>query len=308
MTVSPSPRIAVLLAAYNGMQWLPEQLESIFNQADVQVTVYVSVDRSSDGTFEWVSELAQSNPHLVPLPYGEQFGGAAKNFFRLLRDVDLQGFDYVAFADQDDFWLPGKLGNAHRCITAQGYDGYSSSVTAFWPDGRQALVAKAQAQCRWDYYFEAAGPGCTYVLSAPLAAAIKQCVITQQERVGRVDLHDWFSYAFARANGYRWFIDPTSSLLYRQHANNQFGVNAGAKAFQSRTGQILNGWWLNQVRLIASIVQAHELPQVDRLGTSYRAALFGLALRAGQCRRRWRDKVVFFLICWALMVKGPRHG
>ncbi|HBN14018.1 MAG TPA: glycosyl transferase, partial [Pseudohongiella sp.] len=46
----PLQRVAVLLAAYNGMQWLPEQLDSILSQVGVDVTVYVSTDRSSDGT------------------------------------------------------------------------------------------------------------------------------------------------------------------------------------------------------------------------------------------------------------------
>jgi rhamnosyltransferase len=308
LTALPQPHIAVLLAAYNGTQWLPEQLESIFNQVGVEVTVYASVDKSTDGTFEWLSELSRSNPRLKVLPYGEVFGGAAKNFFRLLRDVDLQPFDAVAFADQDDIWLPEKLSSAHRCLATQGVDGYSSSVTAFWADGRRAPVEKSQPQRRWDYYFEAAGPGCSYLLSALLAAAVKRCVVDSQARVDDVALHDWFCYAFARANGYRWFIDPTPSLLYRQHANNQFGVNSGSKAFQSRTGQILNGWWLGQVSLIASLVGAHDLPAVQRLPTSYRRALFSLSWSAWQCRRRWRDQVFFFFLCWVLMLRGPRHG
>lgn len=107
-SASPCPRFAVLLAAYNGMQWLPEQLDSILSQVGVDVTVYVSTDRSSDGTYAWVCDVADTDPRVVPLTYGEVFGGAAKNFFRLLRDVDLEPFDYIAFADQDDIWLPDK--------------------------------------------------------------------------------------------------------------------------------------------------------------------------------------------------------
>ena len=126
---------------------------------------------------------------------------------------------------------------------------------AFWPDGRRALVNKSQAQVKWDYHFEAAGPGCTYVMTNELAAAIKHCVINHRQRVDEVALHDWFCYAFARAKGYRWYIDPVPSMLYRQHESNQFGVNSGSKAFQSRLNQVFNGWWLAQVRLIYSILE-----------------------------------------------------
>lgn len=46
------PKVAVLLAAYNGMQWIKEQIDTVFNQQDVDVTIYISVDLSTDGTYE----------------------------------------------------------------------------------------------------------------------------------------------------------------------------------------------------------------------------------------------------------------
>ncbi|MDD1508263.1 glycosyltransferase [Pseudomonas sp. CNPSo 3701] len=304
----PLQRVAVLLAAYNGMQWLSEQLESILSQDGVDVTLYVSVDRSNDGTYEWVCSVADSDSRIVPLRYGEVFGGAAKNFFRLLCDVNFESFDYIAFADQDDIWLPNKLQRAHYHLQSRSCDGYSTNVTALWPDGRRTLVNKSQPQMKWDYYFEAAGPGCTYVMTARLAKAIKQCVLAHRERIEEVALHDWFCYAFARSKGYSWYIDSEPSMLYRQHAHNQFGANTGTKALRSRLKQIYSGWWLSQVRLQASILQARELPLIFRLDTSFRPGLFGLSLRAWHCRRRVRDKMFFLLICWLLMLRGPDNG
>jgi rhamnosyltransferase len=84
---SPSS-IAVLLATYNGMKWIEEQVESILNQQSVDVNIYISVDLSTDNTYQWCQDLAKQNVHVKVLPYGERFGGAAKNFFRLIRDVD----------------------------------------------------------------------------------------------------------------------------------------------------------------------------------------------------------------------------
>ena len=100
------PKIAVCLAAFNGTHWLTEQLDSILAQTGVAVTVFVSVDVSNDGTEDWVDVRAQADSRIVVLPHGENFGGAARNFFRILREVDLSKFDYVSFADQDDIWLP----------------------------------------------------------------------------------------------------------------------------------------------------------------------------------------------------------
>lgn len=42
--------IAVLLATYNGIQYIEEQLNSILNQSNVNVVVFISDDLSTDGT------------------------------------------------------------------------------------------------------------------------------------------------------------------------------------------------------------------------------------------------------------------
>ena len=66
------PRVAVLLAAYNGMAYIREQVESILAQDGVDVTIFFSVDRSTDGTERWVGELAGRDRRAVLLPYGER--------------------------------------------------------------------------------------------------------------------------------------------------------------------------------------------------------------------------------------------
>lgn len=75
-----SPRVAVLLAAYNGTQWIEEQLASILAQSAVDVTVYISVDASTDGTETWCAQFAADHQNMVVLPSGFRFGGASRNF------------------------------------------------------------------------------------------------------------------------------------------------------------------------------------------------------------------------------------
>lgn len=301
------PRVAVCLAAYNGVSWLPEQVDSILGQTGVDVVVFVSVDRSTDGTEMWCDEHAISDDRIVLMPHGEKFGGAARNFFRLMRDVDLADFDYVSFADQDDIWPSDKLSRAHQMLLSAGADAYSSNVLAFWSDGRKALIEKAQAQVRRDFLFEAAGPGCTYVMRKKLARAIQDLLKARWADVQQVGLHDWFFYAFARANGYRWVIDDYAGMLYRQHEKNQVGVNSGAKAFTQRARKVLNGWGLTQSALIAQLVGLGDDPFVKRWSSGSRAGLLWLAFHAWQCRRRVRDKVIFSLSCITLCVVGSRR-
>ena len=299
---STLPKFAICLAAFNGIDWLAAQLDTILAQAGITATVFVSVDQSTDDTEKWFEERAKVDSRIVLLPHGERFGGAARNFFRILRDVDFSDFDYVSFADQDDIWLPNKLVRAHEMLSITNADAYSSNVLAFWPDGRKTLIEKSQPQVKWDFLFEAAGPGCTYVMKKELACAIQDLVRSRWDEVQEVGLHDWFSYAFARANGYHWVIDDFAGMLYRQHETNQVGVNSGRRAFILRAEKVLSGWGLAQSALIARLVGLNDDPFVLRWAGGSRSGLLYLALHAWQCRRRVRDKFIFALLCLVLSV------
>jgi len=294
------PRIAVLLAAYNGVSWLPQQVESILQQRGVEVTLFISVDCSNDGTEAWCEALQASNPAVHVLPFGLRFGGAARNFFRLLRDVDFSSFDGISLADQDDIWYPEKLARAFEAISLAGNDAYSSNVMAFWPDGREILVEKHQPQVKFDYIFEAAGPGCTYMLSPPLACDFKAFLNANWEKIQAVALHDWLLYAYARSHQKKWYIDPQPSMHYRQHASNQVGVNTGITAMKARLGQVLSGWWLRQSMCIASLMSMEKTAFVSSWSALDMKGLLRLAGNAQQCRRRRRDKVYFFGLCLML--------
>lgn len=299
------PRFAVCFAAYNGMAFMVEQIESILQQERVDLHVFISVDQSTDGTEDRLAEWARLDPRLILLPFGQRFGGASQNFYRLLRDVDLSGFEYLSFADQDDLWHPEKLWRAHRLMTEQCALGYSSNVTAFWPSGKTQLVNKAQPQRTSDFMFEAAGPGCTYVLQSSLALSLQQLVRGADASLLRVDYHDWLIYAFARANHYQWVIDDWSSMQYRQHSDNQIGVNAGWRSFWLRAREILTGYGFEQSLLIADLVQASSLPVVQRGLRGGHLGYLWLALQARQCRRKRIDQLWFFISCVLIAVFKP---
>lgn len=299
------PNFAVVLAAYNGMAYIAEQIESILLQKNVDIQIFISVDQSTDGTEDRLAEWALSEPRLTLLPLGQRFGGAGPNFYRLLREVDLTGFDYLSFADQDDLWHPEKLWRAHTVMTAKNATGYSSNFTAFWPSGQSRLVNKALPQRTLDFLFESAGPGCTYVLHSSLALPLQELVRVADKNLLRVDYHDWLTYAFARSHDFPWVIDSWSSMKYRQHAHNQIGVNAGWRSFWLRVRKILTGYGFEQSLLIADLVQASSLPVVQRGGRGGRLGYLWLALQARQCRRKRIDQLWFFISCVLRAVFKP---
>ncbi|MEN5244419.1 glycosyltransferase [Pseudomonas atacamensis] len=301
------PKVAVLLAAYNGMQWIEQQLLSIQAQIEVDVVIHVSVDPSTDGTEAWCEAYAKKHSNFVLLSPAGVFGGASRNFFRLMRDVEFHDYDAIAFADQDDIWNPDKLQRASMAIQARDVDAYSSNVIAFWPDRSDLLLDKAQPQVAWDFLFEAAGPGCTYVMGKQLAQSLKGAILDNWQQLQEVSLHDWFCYAYARSHGYRWYIDPVSSMRYRQHESNQVGANTGITPLISRYKTIHNGWWFNQVQLITHLIGLDNDPFVRSWREFRRFQLIKLSFYAWRCRRRVRDKVLFFCICWMKAVVGNKE-
>ena len=300
------PKIAVLMAAFNGKSWIGNQVNSILSQDSVDLTIITSVDQSKDGTEQFVDQLSLGEPRLKILLHGKKFGGAGPNFYRLMSEVDFSGFDFVAFSDQDDLWLPNKLSRACDQLTQSGADAYSSNVTAFWPDGRQVLVNKSQPQVRWDFLFEAAAPGCTYVMSSKLARELQSFILKNPKRMQKIAMHDWFTYAFARVRRYRWVIDSYPGMLYRQHEQNQMGANSGFRAFIYRVDKVLDGWGLGQSALIADALGLLEKQPVKRWLSGTRIGYLRLALNFWQCRRRLQDKFLFLGACLMLAVIGSR--
>ncbi|OAT23448.1 alpha-L-Rha alpha-1,3-L-rhamnosyltransferase [Buttiauxella gaviniae ATCC 51604] len=286
--------VAVLLAAYNGEQYIEEQIKTIITQKNVSVTIFISIDLSIDNTLNLCNELSKQYTNIVILPYGERFGGAARNFYRLLLDTDLSSFDYVSLADQDDLWYENKLERAIKNL--QHKHVYSSNVVAFWDDHRRCLISKSQPQVEFDYFFEAAGPGCTYVLRENVAKEFKRFCTLNKSIILDIALHDWLIYAFCRANNYSWFIDPEPTMLYRQHQNNQVGANNSFRAFWKRIILIRNGWYIKEVLKIFEIFDHDNKEILPLIKSNKFIDRFLLACKVNKLRRRFRDRLFLFAI------------
>jgi rhamnosyltransferase len=289
--------VRILLATYNGAQWLDEQLDSIAQQQGVRVSVVASDDSSSDGTMEVLSRWAARLTLEVLPPAPERFGSAHRNFLRLIRDTDPGDAEYIALADQDDVWLPGKLLRGIACLRSLGAHGYSSNVTAFWPDGTRQLIDKAQPLQPLDHLFGSPGPGCTFVMPRAVFADLKAFVADNFERLQSIWVHDWLIYAFVRARGGRWHIDSQPNMLYRQHGRNEIGVNAGWGAALNRLRLVRSGSYRRDILAIADSVGERNgvVEAVRLLGIGDRLSLL---LQVRRLRRRMSECVIlaFFIL------------
>jgi len=250
----------VLLAAYEGTPFLEAQISSIFGQLAVDVDVYISIDLSIDGTEELVRKIQISNPSIFIVSSGQRFGSAAKNFYHLINTVDVSKYDYVAFADQDDIWLPDKLSSAVYSLLRNKVAGFSSDVYAFWPNRFTfSLVKKSLPTTGLDHFYESPGPGCSQVFTSASFQDFQNFYAINKTRLIDFDYHDWLIYVFYKEANLGWVISDNPRMLYVQHDGNQIGSNSGLTGFCKRLKIVKTKWYHSQVAILAKTFNRPEV-------------------------------------------------
>ena len=107
-----STDVVVIISTYNGSKNIERQLDSIFNQTDVNVSAFVRDDCSTDRTIDVINRYVERSGNKIDIVSGEN-EGYAKSFWDALRQAPKASF--YAFSDQDDVWNPNKLA---KCISA----------------------------------------------------------------------------------------------------------------------------------------------------------------------------------------------
>ena len=99
--------VTILLATYNGEDYLKAQLESIASQTYGNWRLITGDDGSCDGTLNILREFKKRYPDQVKIIKNEPATGSAKNnFINLLRNSH---GPYFMFCDQDDVWKRDKI-------------------------------------------------------------------------------------------------------------------------------------------------------------------------------------------------------
>lgn len=246
--VQSKNKVLVLMATFNGQAYLKEQIDSVINQKNVDINILISDDMSTDDSLKIIESYARKNNRIMVLENKKRFGSAAPNFFHLIKKCDLKDYDYIAFSDQDDIWFKDKLQHGIDEMNEHNADGFSSDIFAYWPvNEKKILIKKSYKQKKYDYIFEGPGPGCSQIFTSKSFQAFKKFIETNYKFLETIDYHDWLIYTFYRHNKFKWHISSKPKMLYRQHQNNQIGVNSGLKAKFSRIKDIQNNWYKDQI-------------------------------------------------------------
>ena len=215
------PSISVAMATYNGAHYIQEQLDSIASQTLKPLELVVTDDGSTDATAEIVRAFAQTAPFPVRFFENSARLKYADNF---LRATSLCSGELIAFCDQDDIWLPGKLNriisyfdDAEVLLAMHAAETLllSGERGAQYPEFRETRVYM-QGEC--DPFWNR--PGFAMIFRRKLLE-----LMDNSQRPVKLYSHDHWVFFLAASAGR---IATTAEVLslYRQHQSNVYGVPA----------------------------------------------------------------------------------
>lgn len=125
-----NPSVDILLGAYNGQNFIREQIDSIFAQTDQDWRLILSDDGSNDKTPQILREYAESCPNqCVFFQSGRHFGNPTAHSLHLIKRSSA---DIIFWCDQDDFWYPDKVETFRReMLTAESRYGKETPILVF---------------------------------------------------------------------------------------------------------------------------------------------------------------------------------
>ena len=256
-------------------------------------------DCSTDATLELVREFAHTAPFRVRVFGNEKNVGSTKNFERAL---ELCEGDFIAFADQDDVWLPEKLRKLEDALanesTALAFTDGEVVDESLRPLGQRVWQTLRFGEDEQRLFRQ--GRAFAVLLdhnvvtgaAMALKAEFKKLVLPFPNDLthdGIPVIHDWWSALLIAAVGDVFFV-PEPLFKYRQHAGQQMGVmsksDEDAPSFRGAARR--RNTFSADVRYVRAIlerlsglegVRAHVLPDLE-------ARLTHLETRAAMPERR----------------------
>lgn len=225
---SATSKVAILLALYNGADFLREQLDSLVAQSHGSWSLTISDDGSQDDSRALAEAFAAAHPDReIRLIDGPRKGPAA-NFRHLLAHVPHDA-GFVAFCDQDDIWMEDKLARAIGDLAAEQGPAIWCSRAQVTSDTLTPL-GLTPAPRHPPSFTNALIQNIVIGHTLTLNRAAFALVAAANAEAGPVVMHDWWIYQLVSGAGGRVVWSDAPSTLYRQHRRNAVGGQGGAMA------------------------------------------------------------------------------
>lgn len=212
--------VQILMSTYNGESYLKEQIESILAQTYGDIQLLIRDDGSTDSTIDILRQYSKENSNIHY--YTGSNMGAQASFFDLFKHVDGKA-DYIATCDQDDVWLADKIESAVDKLKEVSEPAlYCSRLQLVDKDMsilEDHLRRQSPAIAFGNALIENICTGCTMVINRKLFE------IVDGKWPKKSTIHDWWFYQIALCFG-TVVYDETPHIYYRQHGNNEIGLDS----------------------------------------------------------------------------------
>jgi rhamnosyltransferase len=226
--------ITILLASYNGQEYIATQLDSIINQSYTNWRLIIRDDGSTDKTIDIINEYIGAHKNISLIINNSNIKGACANFSALFdlakRDDSVK---YIMFCDQDDIWKPEKIEKyavamqqMENEFTAQPFLVYGdfelmTSDGSYMP-GDYKLLPEIHLPnlLSFNYVY-----GCTIIMNRELMTKIDTIPVNAIN-------HDYWIALVASIYKSKYISEKL--LRYRQHTNNASGNVIGNNSLSAR--------------------------------------------------------------------------
>ncbi len=253
----------ILLATYNGEQFVRDQIASIQKQTHADWRLLIADDGSTDSTVNILEALQREDDRIELLPASvAPAAGPCETFNRLLLVARERDARLCVIADQDDIWFPWKLARLLQAFPQNGMepsplllhsdlqliDSAGGVISASFIDRRgfQAAPAKPLNQ----------------LLTLNFVTGCSACINRRLLHLSTpipppAMMHDWWLALVAAATGEIRYI-PEALMAYRQHGQNAIGASGELTALKNVAGWKVS-WEVGQKELMYTFVQAEAL-------------------------------------------------
>ncbi|MGL5947828.1 MAG: glycosyltransferase [Aeromonas sp.] len=215
--------VDILLATYNGSEFIVEQIESILKQSYKNIRLLIRDDGSTDNTFNIAKKIASLDARVVLIVDYFVPNGPGENFKRLIQASDA---DYVLFSDQDDVWFENKV----ELLVNYAEKHFKSELALVSSPGlvvdEKLKILKGRVT-RKSLNIERVNDllcgnggiqGCSLLVTRGL------CDASIRMKDSYWYMHDYIITLYAACFGEIHDL-PVHTFLYRQHSNNVLGYN-----------------------------------------------------------------------------------
>ena len=237
-------KVAVIIAFFNGNEYIEEQLKSIFAQTHKNIKIFIFDDNSKKSLKKNLINLNKKNSLISIIKRGENVG-YAKNFLYGIRDIH-EYFDYYAFCDQDDIWEKNKIEIGLKSCELKNNNEPKLyfSRTAYYNSDCTREIGESKKHKKAPIFKNAlvqniAG-GNTIILNKKGRDILCSTLISEDYTA-----HDWWSYQVISGVNGEIIRSNDKTVKYRQHKENIVGLNNSFKEKINRLMYFFSGEYKN---------------------------------------------------------------